>query len=281
MIIFTNSEELTNFINNARLEKKQIGFVPTMGALHLGHVTLIQQSKQNNDITVCSIFVNPAQFNDAKDFENYPKTTDQDIEMLTNAHCDVLFLPSVAEIYPANQQQTLAYDLGNLELSFDGAYRPGHFQGVCKVVHRLLDIIPCDKLYLGQKDYQQCMVINRLLNLTNKNIEIVICPTVREANGLAMSSRNKRLSATELENASAIFASMQFLKQHLTTLNVLQLKQSAQIALTNEGFKLDYFEVVDATTLAIIDNWNGTDKIVCLVAAFLGPVRLIDNLALN
>ena len=215
MILFKKAADINSYLQQHINLGKSIGFVPTMGALHQGHISLIGTSKIANGLTVCSIFVNPAQFNDAKDFNNYPSTIEKDIDALENAGCDVLFLPSVAEIYPSGTQNAKTYDLGYLETVLEGKYRPGHFQGVCLVVHRLLNIINANQLYLGQKDYQQCMVIKRLVELEEIKTNINICPTLRETSGLAMSSRNMRLSNKEKEHALKIFETLSYLKKNI------------------------------------------------------------------
>jgi pantoate--beta-alanine ligase len=281
MILFKKAADITKHLQNCRKLGMQTGFVPTMGALHPGHISLLNTSKQSNPITVCSIFVNPTQFNDARDFDNYPSTIEKDLDALEKAGCDVLFLPSVKEMYPHGTQNARLYNMGYLETVLEGKYRPGHFQGVCLVVHRLLNIIPADVLYLGQKDYQQCMVIKRLVELEKINTAINICPTLRETSGLAMSSRNMRLSDQDREQALKIFETLTYLKSHIRPGDLCELKNTAVKKLTDAGLKVDYVEIADAENLAIIDNWNGHKKMVALAAAFLGDVRLIDNLILS
>lgn len=281
MILFKKATDINSYLLRRRESGNSIGFVPTMGALHQGHISLISISKKANAITVCSIFVNPTQFNDAKDFDNYPSTIEKDIDALEKAGCDVLFLPAVSEMYPAGTQNAATYNLGYLETVLEGKYRPGHFQGVCLVVHRLLNIIPATQLYLGQKDYQQCMVIKRLIELENIKTNINICPTLRETSGLAMSSRNMRLGDKEKVQALAIFETLSFLKNNIKPGNLNELKQAAVTNLTNDGFKVDYVEIADAGNLDIIDHWDGKRKLVAVAAAFLGEVRLIDNMLLE
>lgn len=280
MILFRKAADITNYLQICRSQNKRIGFVPTMGALHQGHISLIDASKHNCGVTVCSIFVNPTQFNDAKDFEKYPVTLEKDIDILEDAGCDVLFLPSVTEMYPGGTQNLKTYDLGYLETVLEGKYRPGHFQGVCQVVHRLLTIIICDQLFLGQKDYQQCMVIKRMVETEHIQTSISICATLREKSGLAMSSRNMRLSEQEKERALAIFETLTYLKEHIKPGSLNQLKATATGNLSNAGFKVDYVEIADAANLDIISHWDGKQKLVAVAAAFAGDVRLIDNLIL-
>ena len=283
MILFKKTVDLRKWIDNQQIAGKKIGFVPTMGALHDGHISLIKTSKAQDHVTICSIFVNPAQFNDSKDFEKYPVTIEKDILLLEESGCNVLFLPSVAEIYPDGFISRKHFELGFIETFLDGKYRPGHFQGVCMVVERLLKIVLPDQLYLGQKDYQQCMVIKKLIELiglTDK-INLVICPTLREQNGLAMSSRNMRLSKDEKETASIIFKTLNYIKANMKTLNPPSLKLSAQKMLEAAGLKPDYVEIADATNLAQVEEWNPNQKMVTLIAAFINEVRLIDNMLLN
>jgi pantoate--beta-alanine ligase len=232
---------------------------------------------------VCSIFVNPAQFNDPADFEKYPVTIEKDIAMLESAGTTILFLPPVAEIYPKGSSVNDHYELGFLETILEGKYRPGHFQGVCKVMDRLLDIVKPDNLYLGQKDYQQCMVITRLVELMGQKetTNINICPILREKDGLAMSSRNMRLNKEERDKATAIYSALTYIKNNLTPGNIQSLKTTALAKLTDEGFKPDYVEIANADTLQLVNDWDGKQKLVALVAAFLNEVRLIDNLLLT
>ena len=288
MILFKKTASLQQWIKAQRgltnnKPENQIGFVPTMGALHQGHISLIQQSKTENGITVCSIFVNPAQFNDPKDFEKYPVTIEKDIEMLEAAGCDVLFLPSVSEIYPEGTATAKHYELGFLETVLDGKFRPGHFQGVCRVVERLLQIVKPDQLYLGQKDYQQCMVISKLVELMGlkDRLSIRICPTLREADGLAMSSRNIRLNAEERNKAVAIFQGLQYIKENIKPGSLHSLQEKVIENLKASGFQPDYVCIADAANLKHVENWDGDQKLVALIAAFLNEVRLIDNMVLN
>ena len=280
MILFKKAVDITKYLLNLKDQKANTGFVPTMGALHKGHISLINNSKQNNAFTVCSIFVNPTQFNVKKDFENYPGNLEKDIDLLEKSGCDILFLPAVPEIYPEGTGTTSLYKLGYLETVLEGKYRPGHFQGVCRVMHRLLSIIPCNHLYLGQKDYQQCMVIKKLVELKNIKTKITICPTVRETDGLAMSSRNLRLTNDDRESAIKIFGALSFLKSNIKPGGLKEFKNKAIHDLTIADFKVDYAEIANAENLELIEQWNGKTKLVALIAAFKGDVRLIDNILL-
>jgi pantoate--beta-alanine ligase len=243
-------------------EKTEALVCPYHGAA-AGHISLVEFSKKENDITVSSIFINPSQFNDPKDFEKYPVTIERDIEMLEAAGCDLLFIPSVQEIYPSGFNHVKKYELGFLETILEGKYRPGHYQGVCMVMERLLKIVMPDNLYLGQKDYQQCMVIKKLIELIglDKLTKTTICPTLRETDGLAMSSRNMRLNKEERETAATIYKALSLIKSNTGFKNIGLLEQEAKIMLEEKKFKIDYVEIADAENLEEIKNWDGKKKI--------------------
>jgi pantoate--beta-alanine ligase len=279
MIIVKHISDLKYFIANRPAHKKQIGFVPTMGALHPGHISLIDIAKASTDWVVCSIFVNPTQFNNKEDYDQYPNCIEQDINLLEQSGCDLLFLPTVADMYPAGNEQ-LHYELGFIETVLEGAYRPGHFQGVCQIVHKLLLAVTPHQLFMGQKDYQQCMVVQKMLELTGLPVVLQVCPSVRETNGLAMSSRNMRLSAAEQQQALQIIKSLQYIKANLSVGTLQSITNAAQEQLENKGFKVDYVAVADAHTLQQVTHWDGEQKIVALIAAHLQQVRLIDNISL-
>lgn len=253
-----------------------------MGALHKGHLTLVEQSKKQSDISILSIFVNPTQFNDKKDLERYPRTLGNDVKLLTAVGCDVLFYPDEEEMYPFGEAQK-QYELNELETLFEGAFRPGHFQGVCQIVDKLFTIITPDKVFFGQKDYQQCMVIKKLLKLNPSfgQIEMNIIPTVREDNGLAMSSRNQLLSIEEKQVASTLHDQLLFIKKNIKNLPLSELLSKAELQLIQKGFKPEYISVANAEDLSPINNLDGNTSLVALVAAYLGKVRLIDNMLIN
>lgn len=279
MFIFKKVTDLQYYLS----KQINIGFVPTMGALHNGHISLIEESKRKCDITVCSIFVNPTQFNDKKDFDKYPITIEQDILQLELAGCDVLFLPTVDEMYPEGTVIKKEYNLGFIETVFEGEKRPGHFNGVCIVVEKLLTIVKPNLLFLGQKDYQQCIVIKKLIDLMHKTneIEVVISATKREESGLAMSSRNQRLSEVARDNSKIIFQSFQDIKKQLTPNNSQALIEKYKNQILQTGFsKIDYLSFANANTLEPIVDWNGTTTLVILFAGFIEDVRLIDNMVL-
>ncbi len=281
MILFHRAADLSRYLSLKRGGRDSIGFVPTMGALHQGHLSLIEQSKKNNNITVASIFVNPTQFNDPGDYAKYPRTIENDIRLLENSGCGLVFLPDENEIYPPGEA-VIQYKIGALETLWEGRYRPGHFQGVCRVVHKLLNIVQPDRLYLGQKDYQQCMVVRELITLTGIGTTLEICPTLREASGLAMSSRNMRLNAEGKEKAVAIYQTLSWMKNNLRPGDLSQLFTTASKHLTEAGFtKTDYITLANAQTLEEVQQWDGNTKLVAIAAAFMGEVRLIDNLLIN
>jgi pantoate--beta-alanine ligase len=282
MIIFKYAEDLAGYIQKQKTAEQQIGFVPTMGALHNGHIALIEQSKNATSLTVCSIFVNPTQFNNPGDYKLYPNTIEKDIALLEAAGTEVLFLPSIEEMYSKGITGLEQYDLGFLETVLEGKYRPGHFQGVCQIMNRLLTMVKPHKLFMGQKDYQQCMVVSRLLQLMQSPTELITCPTIREADGLAMSSRNLRLPPADRQKATTIFKSLTLIKEQCKKgLPWATIKEQAVDLLTAAGFKIDYVELADAATLQPLDNCKGTQPLVALIAAFLGDVRLIDNMILS
>ncbi|MDU0809117.1 pantoate--beta-alanine ligase [Aquirufa regiilacus] len=259
---FLTQDALKSYLQN---KGGSIGFVPTMGALHEGHLALIKAAKAQCEQVVCSIFVNPTQFNDPSDFEKYPKTLANDIKLLTETGCDIVYTPEVDDLYPSGMKNLPHYPLGRLEELLEGAHRPGHFQGVCVVVDRLLQAVQPSHLYMGQKDFQQIAIIRKMLEITKSNVNLIECPTVRESSGLAMSSRNSRLSAEQKTQALAIF-------QGFNSPSAAAFES----ALVANGFEtVDYVACCDPITL---EN-KPWDERPCqiLVAAFIGGVRLIDN----
>jgi len=281
MKLFKEAAAIKIYIAALKKSGKTIGFVPTMGALHRGHISLAEQAKQKCDVMVCSIFVNPTQFNDATDFEKYPVTIGNDILLLEKAGCDIVFLPSVKEIYPNGTDTPAKYDLGKIENLFEGKYRPGHFQGVCQVVHRLLDIITPDDLFMGLKDYQQCLVIKQLVQLLQLPVQVHALSTYREESGLAMSSRNLRLTNEQRTRAAAIFKMLQYIKDNHTKNTLPDVQNYVKEYLLGNGFtSVDYVSVANADTLQPVSSIDSSQKHVALIAAFIGEVRLIDNMLL-
>lgn len=282
MILLKTASDLSRTLASRRASGARIGFVPTMGALHPGHLKLVEHSKKNSDTTVVSIFVNPTQFNDANDYAQYPITLEKDIYLLEQAGCDILFLPAIDEIYPRGTSLQEPYALGYLETLLEGKYRPGHFQGVCQVVHRLLELVQPSLLFMGQKDYQQCMVVRQLIHLKQLPVDLRIIPTLRETSGLALSSRNLRLSEKDKEAATAIYRSLQMIRNELRPGNLGSLITRAANEIRAAGFeKIDYVSIASAQDLSEVSDWDGHSPLVALVAAFLNGVRLIDNLPLT
>ena len=281
MILYKKAHDLINDLRQLKSTGRLVGFVPTMGALHPGHLSLIETSKKQTGLTICSIFVNPTQFNDPKDFQKYPQTIEKDIYQLEKAGTDILFLPEIEEIYPEGFTGLETYDLGYLETILEGKYRPGHFQGVCQVMYRFLKMLEPDHVFMGQKDYQQSMVIKRLLLEMQSEIVLHNCPTKREKDGLAMSSRNMRLDSRQRQNATAIFKALSFLKKNIHPDNLADNITYSKDLLIKNNFKIDYVEISNARTLEPVRQWDGKQNLIALIAAFQDEIRLIDNMILN
>lgn len=278
MIIFKRVADLQRYLTACRQAGKEIGFAPTMGALHKGHLALIKAANDQTQVSVASIFVNPTQFNDPSDLQKYPRTPESDIEQLTTADCDVLFMPNVEEIYPNGTTPSVTFQFAPLDTVLEGFFRPGHFEGMAQVVYRLLEIVQPHKLFMGQKDFQQWTIVNSMLSQTNSPIELVMMPTIREADGLAMSSRNVRLNPEFRALAPAIYESLQQCVQLTNTHTPEEVAKIGTDFLTQKGFKVEYFAVADARTLQPIRLFEDTDYAVALVAVWAGDIRLIDNI---
>lgn len=263
------------------LSTKTIGFVPTMGALHEGHLALVRKAKQETDIVICSIFVNPTQFNNATDLEKYPRTVEQDTEMLKLAGCDYLFLPTDIAMYPEKTRTTLNF--GELETVLEGEFRAGHFNGVGLVVSKLFHIVKPTKAYFGQKDLQQCLIIKQLVSDYSFDIEVIIVPTVREIDGLAMSSRNRRLSPTQRMVAPKIYEALQnvaiMAKNHVTIPEITEYFKDFINSYTD--FRIEYIAITDTITLKSLTTLKKGQEIAISTAIFMGEVRLIDNLVVQ
>jgi pantoate--beta-alanine ligase len=254
-----------------------IGFSPTMGALHNGHLSLIKSSEDKCDISVCSIFVNPTQFDRSEDLKKYPRTLENDLSILEKAGCDIVFTPSVNEIYPETKEAR-PIDLNGLDSRMEGANRPGHFDGVVQVVKRLLDIVNPDFLFMGQKDFQQFTIINYMLRYYDLATKLIVCPIVREEDGLAMSSRNMRLDGGIRLRASNIYKTLLEAKDWLKFIPVEYVKEKAMNALSINDFRPEYFEVVSGSTLLPIKDYRKEEYVVACTAVWAGDVRLIDNM---
>ncbi|HON51579.1 MAG TPA: pantoate--beta-alanine ligase [Bacteroidales bacterium] len=279
MIICKNRTDLQSVITKIKAQGKSLGFVPTMGALHQGHISLIHQSVQTCDITCASIFVNPTQFNNPHDLQTYPRTLDSDIAMLNEAGCDIVFVPEVIDMYPQGTQHIESYNFGSLERVMEGAFRPGHFNGVAIIVKRLFDLIPADTAFFGLKDYQQVAIIRALVEQEKIPVRIVACPTVREPDGLAMSSRNMRLNAEQRKQAVEISKTLFTVQALVGKKSVDDVKKFVIDTLNSVPLlSVEYFEIVHQNTLQPIQNWN--EPAVACVAVNVGDVRLIDNVLL-
>lgn len=283
MQVFQTVSDLQKYLLEINvLHNKRIGFVPTMGALHEGHLSLINASKSKTDISVCSIFVNPTQFNDKKDFDKYPIQIDKDLEMLLSVGCDVVFVPSVDEIYPNGTLEKTSVDLGFIGKTLDGEHRPGHFDGVLQVVKRLLDIVQPDLLFLGQKDYQQCMVLTRLVEHYQLPVKIEICPTLREKDGLAMSSRNTRLNNEERKSSVKLSQAIYFIKNSIQQKPIPELiKEQKEILEQDKLIQVEYIVVVNGKNLQPVDVYQKDIPLTVLIAAKVGQIRLIDNVIIQ
>ena len=281
MEIFKEIEPLRAFLKVKRGHQNSIGLVPTMGALHDGHLSLIRASKAQNDITVCSIYINPTQFNNASDLAKYPKTVEKDIEMLQKSGCDVLFLPDNGTMY--KKEEGLKLDFGLLDKVLEGEFRPGHFSGVALVVSKFFNIIQPNRAYFGQKDFQQFKIISRLVEELKFNIELPFIPTLREADGLAMSSRNLRLNPEERAKALILFKSLQLGRKELQKgISLKEVKNKIKSMFEAiPDVRLEYFEVANAENLMILDSVNNATNAIMLIAGFVGEVRLIDNMFVN
>jgi len=281
MQLIKTARILTNYLSNLREQDKNvtIGFVPTMGALHEGHLSLIEQSTINNDITVCSIFVNPTQFGEKKDLETYPKPIENDIELLVKNNCDILFLPDYEEVFPAEYKQQV-FELDGLDFKIEGASRPGHFQGVCNVLYRFFEIIAPNNAYFGQKDFQQTVVVKKLVELVPFDIDIVVVPIMREPHRLAMSSRNVRLSKQGRQNAAFINKALRNLKENVDSMSVdAAIEKAKQFINAQKGASIDYLMVVDVNTLEQVEDMSKPS--VALTVVEYEGVRLLDNIILN
>jgi pantoate--beta-alanine ligase len=276
--IFNTVNETQQYLTGLQKKGLSTGFVPTMGALHPGHLSLIKQARESNDVVVCSIFVNPTQFTDASDLEKYPRPIAHDIEQLEASGCDILFNPPVNEMYADNEQWHL--NLGELEHLLEGKFRPGHYQGVTQVVYKLFNIIKPNNAYFGQKDYQQVSVVRRMIELLNMPVNLVMCPIEREPDGLAMSSRNIHLTADDRQHALVLSKALNLTKENFDSNYIEKIQEYAiQLIRHEPGVQLEYFEIVDGDTLH--PATENTKSIVALVAAKVGNTRLIDNVIIR
>ncbi len=277
MIIVHKISELQNILQDARKKGESIGLVPTMGALHKGHASLVRRSVEENNVTVVSIFLNPTQFNDKSDLEKYPRTLDADCRLLEECGAQLAFAPSVEEIYPEPDKRQFSYP--PTDTVMEGAFRPGHFNGVCQIVSKLFDYVKPDRAYFGEKDYQQIAVIRRMVDDLGFDLEIVPCPVVREESGLAMSSRNTLLTEEERKLAANIYRVI----KDSRSLNASVVDTHDYVVRTLDaipGLKVQYYSIVDGDTLADVESWDDAESIVGCITVFCGqiPIRLIDHI---
>lgn len=280
MYIFHTIIELNNFLIREKTNGNTIGFVPTMGALHDGHMSLVQKAKRNNNIVVASIFVNPTQFNNASDLTNYPKTIDQDILLLEANQCDVLFLPEVAEMYPNGMTALPHYDLGAVEDKLEGQFRPGHFQGVAIIVHKLLNAVQPHDLYMGQKDYQQCLIVKELIDRQGIKTKLHIIAIKRAEDGLALSSRNMRLTEVERQLAHLLYQCLTSIQAQKHSKPFAVVQKECWDLLESKGISPEYILLCNAESLDTITDYDHNQPMIVLIAAYLGEIRLIDNLVI-
>jgi pantoate--beta-alanine ligase len=277
--IFKTRSEITQYLEEQKKAGKSIGFIPTMGALHKGHLSLISEAGKLSDCVVCSIFVNPTQFNDPSDLAKYPRPILKDIELLQQTNCDVLFNPEVSEIYP--EPQNWHIDLGELENILEGKFRPGHYQGVTQIVYKLFMIVKPDYAFFGQKDYQQCMIIQKMIDQLSLPVKLVINPIIRDEDGLAMSSRNIHLSESERAHALILSQTLTELKNKFDLNQMEDLIQNAKANINKEPYiELDYLEIVNSENLHT-DNIAEETPLIALIAAKAGKTRLIDNIIIR
>jgi len=282
MQVFNNFNAINKALTSFNKEKTTMGFVPTMGALHEGHLSLINRACTENDFVIISIFINPTQFNNPHDFDAYPRTVDQDLALLEKFDDRVLtYIPQVEDIYP-NGIESQHFDYGGIENQMEGRFRPGHFDGVGTVLTSFFNLLQPDNAYFGEKDFQQLQIVKKLVEIQNFDINIIGCPILREATGLAMSSRNKRLTDNQRQESKLIFKVLKDVKKHFGTKNVNELEQEVQNAFKNNPeLKLEYFEIADESTLKPLQKIKNNKKYRAFIAVFAGEVRLIDNIALN
>ena len=280
MKVINKTSDLQAIIEQFKNDGKSIGLVPTMGALHKGHLSLVKNSISNNDITVVSIFVNPTQFNNPNDLASYPRTVEKDLELLQTVGCDVVFAPEADDIYSKSETDSrFEFDFEGLDKVMEGKFRPGHFNGVVQIVSKLFDLVRPDRAYFGEKDFQQLAIIRLMTRRYNLPIEIVPCPIVREDSGLALSSRNSLLKDNEKQVASHIYAVLNESRQFVPQTEVEELKQCAIAAIEQKPeLKVEYFDIVDGHTLKSIGKWDECDYVVGCITVFCGNVRLIDNI---
>lgn len=272
---------LDKALSKHRIKGENIGFTPTLGALHSGHLELMKRSQRMCDVSVCSIFVNPTQFNEASDLKKYPRTVGADKALLQSIDMDYLFNPGVDVVYPSGLDTRVPIDFGQLDKVMEGAMRPGHFEGVAQVVKRLLDLVRPTHLFMGQKDFQQFTIVQHMIDVLDLPVELVVCPIVREMDGVAMSSRNRRLTVDLRSRSTIIFETLNYARDHFETMPISKLESSCMERMRIPDFRPEYFSIVDGRTLEKVAHVKDHDYIVACTAVWAGEVRLIDNMILK
>lgn len=280
MKVVRTAAELNQEVANNRKDGQTIGFVPTMGALHVGHISLVNKCLNDGCYTVCSIFVNPTQFNDKNDLKNYPRMPEQDLALLEERGVNLVFMPSVEEMYPETDTRT--FDFGSIDKVMEGAKRPGHFNGVAQVVSKLFEMVQPDRAYFGEKDFQQVAIINAMVKQLGFKVEIVRCPIVRDTDGLALSSRNMLLNPTQRASAPNIYKALSDAKQVGSSITIEEIKTKVITQVnTDSELEVEYFDVVDADSLQSLSSWEESNNIFGCIAVKVGAIRLIDNIRLK
>jgi len=281
MQVFADIEKMQSYLEYLQEEGFEIGFAPTMGALHQGHMSLIDQIHSREMVSVCSIFVNPTQFNEKSDLDKYPRVLREDLTMLEQYGCDVVFIPEVDSVYPSGLDTAVYIDRDGLDRGMEGKFRPGHFDGMLQVVNRLLELVKPDAIFMGQKDYQQFALVQHMASKLHPTLSVVMCPIIREADGLAMSSRNRRLTPEWKTKALVISQTLNWARENLDNESISELQSEARQGIEAEGIRPEYLDIVDGTSLVPVKDASDHEIIVACVAAWAGEIRLIDNMILR
>lgn len=281
MQVFADISKMQAHISGLKSHGKKIGFAPTMGALHQGHISLIHQIQDREMVSVCSIFVNPTQFNQKSDLDKYPRVLREDLTLLEEHDCDIVFIPRVEAIYPQDLDTTVEIDREGLDMTMEGHFRPGHFDGMLQVVNRLINIVLPNAIFMGQKDYQQFALVQHMGRKLHPDLDVVMCPIIREDSGLAMSSRNRRLTDEWREKSPLLSQILREAKSLIHTDSVQEIKDMAFAKMENSGFKPEYFEIADGVNLKTVEDAKSHEIIVACLAAWAGDIRLIDNMILK
>lgn len=282
MQIFKTKDALKKYIKKERKEDKSIGFVPTMGTLHIGHLSLIENARKSNDVVVCSIFVNPKQFNNKDDLLKYPRNINKDINLLKRQNCDILFCPNEEEMYPGdNHQNKTSFYFGDLDKEMEGKQRLGHFQGVATIVNKFFELLQPCTAYFGEKDFQQVLIVRKMIEQMDMKVKVISCPIIREKNGLALSSRNERLNNAQKQEATLIYQALLKIKETASKVSVGEAKKIAENMFEKSHLELDYVKICDENTLKEVKEIGTSNSVRAFIAAYIGNIRLIDNMAVR